>query len=99
MEDVDLDLICVLEDEQGRVLDRVFFNNREVRGLRLDQDDRSGSQGWKDVDKECRSLNKDNENIMIRLDQIPANVAQIRIGVVIYNEARRKKACLIRPLT
>lgn len=91
MEDVDLDLICVLEDDRGRVLDRVFFNNREVRGLRLDQDDRSGSEGYKDVDRECQSLNKDNENIMIRLDRIPANMAQIRIGVVIYNELRKKK--------
>lgn len=91
MEDVDLDLICVLEDDRGNVIDRVFFNNRAVPGLQLDQDDRSGSAAWKDVDQECRSLNKDNENILIRLNQIPAQVAQIRIGVVIYNQARRQK--------
>lgn len=91
MEDVDLDLTCSLEDAYGHVIDRVYFNHRAVPGLQLDQDDRSGSSGWKDVDKECRSLSKDNENIMIRLDQVPANVAQIRIGVVIYNQGRQTK--------
>lgn len=91
MEDVDLDLTCSLEDANGQVIDRVYFNHRSVPGLRLDQDDRSGSTGWKDVDQECRSLDKDNENIIIRLDQVPASVDQIRIGVVIYNQGRQMK--------
>lgn len=89
-EDVDLDLICVMEDAEGRVLDRVFFNHRSAPGLQLDQDDREGSTGWKDVERECRSLDKDNENITIRLSQVPAQVSIIKIGVVIYNFGRQK---------
>lgn len=91
MEDVDLDLICVLEDDKGNVIDRVFFNRRSAPGLQLDQDDRSGSQQRVNIDQACQSLMKDNENILIRLDLIPAAISQIKIGVVIYNVERQRK--------
>lgn len=91
MEDVDLDLVAVLEDADGNMLDRVFFNRRKLPGIELDQDDRSGSAGQKDVNYMCHSTDKDNENITIRLDRIPPQVAQIKLAVIIYNEMRRKQ--------
>lgn len=90
-EDVDLDLVAVLENADGQVIDRVFFNRLHVPGLTLDQDDRSGSEGVRDIERSLRSLDKDNENISIRLNQIAPNVAMIKIGVVIYNIARQKQ--------
>lgn len=90
-EDVDLDLVAVLEDADGNFINRVYFNRHDLPGIHLDQDDRSGSEGYKDVDHFCRSLDKDNENITIQLDRIPSNVAQIKLAVIIYNEVRKQK--------
>lgn len=96
-EDVDLDLVAVLEDANGTILNRVFFNRLQVPGLALDQDDRSGSDGYTDINAAVRSLSKDNENITIRLNMIAPQVQIIKIGVVIYNVGRVKQG--LRPHT
>lgn len=83
--DVDLDLIAVLEDEKGQLLDRIFFHHRHGPGLILDQDDRSGSVGKIDINYVTQSPVKDNENIYINLRRVPREVKVIKLAVAIYD--------------
>lgn len=83
--DIDLDLAVGMRDEYGELLYKVYFGNKTAPGVHLDKDDLTGTQGYIDIDQMCTSTKKDNENTTIDLSKVPKDVAQIEIGVCIYN--------------
>jgi tellurium resistance protein TerZ len=88
MLDVDLDLIAVLEDKNGRELERVYFNHKTDRhnAIRLDKDDRQGEAVRINIDYRCTNTCKDTENMTVILSNLPDNVQHVRFAVAIYDE-------------
>lgn len=84
--DVDLDLCLALRDDEGNLIEKVYFADKATKGVRLDKDDREGTEGYLDIDRMCASTEKDNENVQIILSKVNPRVTQIEIGVCIYND-------------
>lgn len=73
----DLDLCAYLTDVSGRVINTVYYGDKNYRGIYLDGDDLNGGGSG------------DNENIFVNFQELPRDVAGVYFAVVIY-EARAR---------
>ncbi len=75
--DYDLDLCAILRDSNGRLIDTVYYANKQAKGIELDHDNLTGEGDG------------DDENIFMNFHKIDPRVASVVICVVIYNAHSR----------
>lgn len=75
----DLDICAFLKNSAGKVVDTVYYGDKNSKGIFLDGDNLTGEGEG------------DDENIHVALSTIPTNVSSIVFGVVIYNASSRRQ--------
>lgn len=82
--DFDLDAVAILLGENGKIFDTAerslcYFNQREIEGIKYSGDNRTGAGDG------------DDETIKVSLNDLPAEVKEVVLGVVIFEAAERNQ--------